>query len=149
RPVSGDTTVRIEVQQVTGAGRSTARVVGGDASSVKPGDLFEVVVWQYPAQAALRVYIPQDVLDPGLLSQYAQAAVKALGGTGVALVAAPASSEVQYSQYYESGTWMASAAGEGSAPLDLKPDPATIRKSLPEKGAFFVNFPPPPRLHAA
>jgi hypothetical protein len=49
---------RLEIVQVLSPGSSIARVAGGSADDVHPGDLFELEKWVVPQTERLRVYVP-------------------------------------------------------------------------------------------
>ncbi len=65
--VSEETSVRIQVEQVSGLNRSTARVLAGDPEAVRTGTLFRVVRWAHPTGGALQVALP--ALVPPTLRQ--------------------------------------------------------------------------------
>src|ERR1035437_7534478 len=71
-------TLLIQVIRVNGANSSLAKIIKGDFSRIKPGDMFQVTEWALETQNALKVYIPSSANDYNELSTAAKTLYSAL-----------------------------------------------------------------------
>jgi hypothetical protein len=140
--------VRVAITQVTGLGSSMARIVSGNAGSVREGDLFQLDRWVLPDSEVLRVYVPRTPppLAQVLTAARAVAELKLPGWVDDPTVAAP-----DFVVRWEGSEWVLAPNGAVGAVVKLGAglDVSVLRAKLRGSPAARVFFMAPPPAEVA
>ncbi len=148
----GDTR-RLRVVEVPGVALALARVSGGDAASLQPGDLFRLDRWSAPDGAALRILLPEAA--PPAQGKALHAAAAALrveaAARGVTWVEDPTTQRPTHRLVWRAaGGWMLRGPDAEQPVGALDPArAASLVSGLPQGASLLVELPPAPGLRRA
>jgi hypothetical protein len=100
--------VRLRILEVTGISSSTAELIAGDLSEIRPGDLFYVDRYGIPQVEGLRIYIPPDGPSqpaPGELGEIWATAQKLTREVPIKWVADPTEETPTHVLSWQAGSW--------------------------------------------
>jgi hypothetical protein len=144
----GDAPLRLRVESAAGLARATARVVEGDASRIRRGDLFRLDRWVAPPGADLRLAVPA-ALPPEELRAAATALATLRGRGGLPFVEDDAVGTATHRLRFEDGRFWLDGAGD-RVDLGRRPDAGAVAAALSRSGvtkpAIFASLPPPVAL---
>lgn len=141
---------RLRVTSVSGLMTSTVRVVVGNSSGIRPGDLYVVDRWAPPDVPNLRVWIPETQAGHGALVTLAREWRNAVEAAGHAWVADPAAEAPTHVLMPLDGEWWLWPPEGARIALGREPKTAdlTARLGAP-RARLFAMLPAPGALRAA
>jgi hypothetical protein len=143
--ISKGATVKLQVTDLQGIARSTAKVISPPGATVAAGEVFELTKW-VPAEAApLRFWLwPSNLSEDDILAAAAQ--VKA---AGVASVSDPAEESWSDILCWDGANWTVQHSGTPS-PISLgaRLTANALKQHLAVGAKLWVNLPPPRELGA-
>lgn len=146
---SGKSGVRLQVDEAPSLNVSQAKVLAGDISAVRPGDLYEVENPGIPVPYSLSVYAPEAGAGTAELRQWG-AALDALRTMGdVAWVRDPTEETPTHVLMRAQGRWrLTRGDGRAVGTFESLPQPSALRALLKSEPAsrLFVALPPPQEL---
>jgi Caspase domain len=135
-------TLLIEVIRVTGPNSSLAKVIKGDFSKIKPGDMFQVTEWALEAQNALKVYIPSSEYDYNALSVSAKSFYGTLkSNSRIKLITDPTIDDGIHSVFYNGKGWMLNKGIGESTSIGKWLSASLVYQALPSGGKVFLSLP--------
>lgn len=133
--------VRLRVTEVKGLNSSEAIVIGGNAASLRQGDLFVMDRWAAPERADLKVWIPPGVSKSDLARAAQEVAALRKSAT-IDLVDDPTEKTPAYVVEYEEAGWRALLPDGRTQTLGLAADMSKFAAGIPTRSTMFVNLPP-------
>ncbi|MGC1390746.1 MAG: caspase family protein [Bacteroidales bacterium] len=135
-------TLLIKVTQVNGANSSLAKVIKGDFSKIKAGDMFQVTEWALEAQNALKVYIPSSEVDYNALSLSAHSFYSTLKSNNrIKLITDPTIDDSIHTVFYNGKSWMLHKDTGESITLGKGLSGSLVHQTLPSGGKVFLSLP--------
>jgi len=152
---AGAPAVRIRVASVQGMDESRARVIEGELSQVKTGDLFELDLWAPPEGTQLRVWVSDDRLPEEQLQQVAAELGKLRDSEALTWVDDPTQVGADRALHIvtrERGSWRLLFPDDRNVDLGRSPTAAAVVEQLGAEGdrpSVFVELPPAQDLVAS
>ena len=145
-----DPTVQIRVSEVQSLGQSHARLIAGNAASLKINDEFLMTRWSVPGSAPLSVWLPEGTLPLAKLPELARTLMPLTHGAFHWVIDPSLEAPTQWLRWTGQQWLLSGAAGEqdvsGSAQL---PDVAKIGAALNGEDHLLVLMPIPAEWQSA
>jgi hypothetical protein len=141
----GGRVVQLQINELKGIARSTARIANSGEEKVAPGEIFELTKW-VPAQSApLRVWLwPSNLSMAEIL-----AAAEQIRAVRVVLVSDPAETPWTDILYWDGSAWVLQHAGAAATiPLGAKLTTNALKEHLSAEAKLWVNLPASKELAA-
>lgn len=141
----GGQATRLRILEVTGLSASTAEVIVGSITDVKPGDLFYVASYGIPWVDELRVFVPADTPSQTQWTASLAALRKLANAQNVMWVTDPSESKPTHVISWSNGQWVLTHTDGQSWPLGtkIKSAPLLARLSKWTSPRVFVSMPIP------
>ncbi|MDD5571960.1 MAG: caspase family protein, partial [Bacteroidales bacterium] len=134
-------TVELQIVAVNGANSSAAKIIKGNFSLVKAGDMFEVTKWTFSGQSSLKIYIPSGSFDLTSLADVASKIYNRLkSNEKINIVSDLASANNIYTIYFNGESWILHKPGGDTIKLGKIPA-GNFVKQIPDGSNVFVSLP--------
>jgi len=135
-------TLVIQVIRVNGANSSLAKIIKGDFSKIKPGDMFQVTEWALDTQNALKVYIPSSANDYNALSATAKTLYGALKSNNkIKFITDPTAGDSVNTVFFNGKSWLLHRSTGEFVSLGELLAVSSVLRVLPTGGKVFVSLP--------
>jgi hypothetical protein len=139
--------VRIRVTTVKGLNTSEAIVLDGDASSLKPGDLFVVDSWSAPSGADLRVWLPPPITKDDI-NRIAEQTLTLRRSDRIDWIDDPTTRTPNFVVQLDRDGWKSLMAGGRTQSFGAS-FPFSQVADRTERAAVFLNLPPSAEIRQA
>ena len=144
---AGAQAVRLRVEQVQGWSEATARVIAGEAKTIRPGDLFVMDLWVASTQPFLHVRIPPAVTSVSELRHLTEEVNTLRTSEHVQWINDPTEDTPTHRLEWNGTAWLITKPGKQEANLGKSFTAKQVLAALPggakEKTKLFVRLPPP------
>ena len=135
-------TVLIQVIRVGSANNSAAKVIKGDFTRIKPGDMFQVNQWASESQNGLNVYIPPSADDYNVLCTLSKTVCNGLKSCNkIRVITDPTATDSIHTVFFNGKSWMVHKTTGEFVPLGQLLSGSGICRALPSGGSVFVSLP--------
>jgi Caspase domain len=135
-------TLLIQVIRVTGVNSSLAKVIKGNFSKIKAGDMFQVTEWALEPQNALKVYIPSSEYDYNTLSASAKSFYGTLkSNSRIRLITDPTTEDSIYTIFYNGKGWMLHKGTGETTNTGKWLSAASVSQAITSGGKVFLSLP--------
>jgi hypothetical protein len=137
---NADHSIQIQITEVTDVTKSVAKVIKGDASKIKPGELYTVEKW-VTAENALKVYIPGSNYSYTQIMAIAAEFNKLMEQYKDNWVTDPSAVSPTHTVFYNNGWYIGTPDGKVTA-LSANPTANEIKKYLTgDNIKLFISYP--------
>ncbi|MEI6765095.1 MAG: caspase family protein [Bacteroidota bacterium] len=137
---------KIVITEVSGLSKSKAKMVSGDISNIKAGDLFEVVVWSSPSTPNLQVWFPSSAFTYADILKTAQKLSALANNKDFTWITDPTEQAPTYIIQYFNNSWKLCGPNGKIDEIGKDPNPESVSKKIAKGGLVYLQLPPSQEL---